>query len=163
MSFAAGQRVRAADLNQLGQLVARNSRITASGAVTTTETAFLSTRAPVVAGRSYLVTMQCESIGVTAGSYGQHALRHTTNDVEPTIASAQLTRGIVYHAVANVPQTIVAAGVFDAGATGFLRVLHTLIRPIGTGNISASGSATLPAILTVEDLGDTIASSGTVY
>lgn len=163
MAFTPGQRLRASDLNVIGKLVGRNTRTTNSAAINTVETAILSTRGAVTNGRSYLVTLQTETFGSVAANVAQHALRITTNDVEPTITSTQLARALTGHALVGIPQTAQVVGVFDATATGYLRVLHTLIRGTGTGNVTISAGAVLPTTLTIEDIGDTVVSSGTVY
>lgn len=162
MAFTAGQRIRASELNQIGKVVGRNARTTNTTSAPGPY-AVLSVRAPVVAGRSYLCTLQCESFGSVADNVAQHELRHTTNDVEPTTSSAVLFRSLVGHRLVGIPQSVTANGIFDCTATGFLRVLHTVFRASGSGNVAISASAAGPEILTVEDIGDTIASSGTVY
>lgn len=164
MVFAPGQRVRAADLNRLGQLVGRNQRTTNSGLITTTETAIISVRAPVIAGRSYLITHKTEAFWTTASAAAEVRLRYTTNDIEPTITSTQITRvEVPPGSAAGIPVAGSTDVVFDSVATGFLRVLVTLVRAAGTGSVSVGGAAGGPMTLFVFDAGDTIAASGTVY
>jgi hypothetical protein len=163
MAFTPGQRIRASDLNVIGKLVARNSRTTNTAAINTVETAAISCRGAVTSGRSYLVTFQTEAFGSVAQSAAQLAVRYTTNDVEPTITSTQLCRMLTNNVLVAIPQTTVCEGIFDCTSTGFLRVLGTLIRGSGTGNVQLSASAAFPTLITIEDIGDTIASSGTIY
>jgi hypothetical protein len=145
------------------QLVGRNIRTT-STAAGAGPTSVLSVRAPVVAGRSYLCMLHTETFAATANTQVQHDIRYTTTDVEPTTAATGLFRCEVNMPQANIPVTGVAMGIFDAAASGFLRLLHTYTR-VGSvaANVTVGAGATFPTILSVYDIGATLANSGTIY
>lgn len=162
MAFTAGGKIRAADLNRLGQVVARNQRTTNSASYTTAAR-ILSVRAPVVAGRSYRVQFHGEEFAIGGAAVGQTELRHTTNDVEPVVTSPVLARGLVHHINDGVPDLVAITGLFHAATTGFLRVVVVGTRVVGTPPCSMAADPSFPAILVVEDVGDTVATTGTVY
>lgn len=164
MAFTAGQKLRASDLNGVGNIVGKNLR-TSTTVAAVGPVSVLSVRAPVVAGRSYRCSLNSECFGSVSDSLAQHDVHFTTNDVEPTSSDTVLFRALVTHAspTTGIPETISTFTVFDSVATGFLRLLHTVTRVTGSGNVSVSAGAVNPTWLTVEDIGPTIATSGTVY
>lgn len=163
MAFTAGQKVRASELNRIGTLVGRNQRTTNTAAYTTI-TRILSVRAPVKAGRTYRVCCQIEEFGNLGSGTGQSELRYTTNDTEPTTTSTLLGRALVHHAsTGSVPDTVSIMAHFNASADGFLRVVLCAQRVIGSVTLAMSADASFPGFLTVEDVGDTVATTGTVY
>ncbi|GAA2543624.1 hypothetical protein [Pseudonocardia hydrocarbonoxydans] len=163
MAFTAGAKIRAADLNRLGALVGRNQRTTNSAAITTIARV-LSTTAPVVAGRTYRVTCYGELFGNSGAATTQNELRHTTNNTEPTTTSPILGRALVRHdSTIGIPDTCVIVAYFYASATGTLRVAVCTQRVAGTVTVAWTAAPDFPMSLTVEDVGDTIATTGTVY
>lgn len=169
MTFTAGQKLGASDLNNLvtsGYVVGRNRRTSAITTTTTTSgTAqrIISTTASVVSGRSYLISYQgehfCSAVPASTGV----ELRITTDNTEPTTSSTQVERSILNHEVASVPDTTHISITYPATATGTLRVVATFHRPVGSGTLTATSSATAPCELVITDAGPTVAVSGTVY
>lgn len=160
--IAAGAKVRASDLNRLGNIVARNLRttnISTTGAIIRV----LSVRAPVKAGRSYRVSAMFEVDAATVPATSQDELRFTTDDTEPTVTSTVLSRCLMDHRVASVPDAEFIEGFFHASADGWLRVALCITRAIGAGSITLDAAPTFPTTITVEDVGDTVSTSGTVY
>lgn len=166
MAFTAGQKVRASELNSLGNVVGRNTRTTdftsSSGG---TAVRALSVRAPVVNGRTYEVTSWQDVYAATSGAVVQLHWRYTTDDTEPGV-------GVTVYAAPRVDVVCVTSsqlyptfsrGLFDAGYTGFLRVAMTIVRSSGSGNISIGAGSINPCTLVIRDVGETLASSGTVY
>jgi hypothetical protein len=163
MTFVAGTKLRASELNRLGACVARNRRTTNSAAITTIQRV-LSVRAPVVNGRTYRVIAHGEVFGLSGATTTQNELRHTTNDTEPTTTSTVLARALVRHdSTGGVPDSVTIVGEFNATATGFLRVALCCTRVAGAVTVSWAADPTFPTTLVVEDLGLTVAVSGTVY
>ena len=162
MAFSAGGKLRAGDLNRLGQIVGRNQRTTNSASYTAAAR-ILSVRAPVVAGRSYRVTFTGEEFPIGGATVGQTELRYTTNDVEPLVSSPVLARALVHHINDGVPDLVSITGLFVAGATGFLRVVVVGNRVVGVPPNAMAADPGFPAMLLVEDVGDTVAVAGTVY
>lgn len=166
MAFTAGQKLRASELNSLGNIVGRNTRTTdftsLSGA---TAVRVMSVRAPVVNGRTYEVSGWADVFSASSGAVIQLHYRYTTDDTEPGV-------GVTAYAAPRYDNVCVTSsqlyptfsrGLFDAGYTGFLRVAMTIVRFSGSGNVSVGAGAANPATLLIRDVGETIASSGTVY
>jgi hypothetical protein len=163
MAFTAGQKLRASDLNLLGSVVGRNLRTTNSSTFTTIAR-ILSTRAPVKNGRSYRVACQGEVFGNSGAITAQMELRRTTDDTEPTTTSTVLGRALIRVTdTTGVPETFGIETFFHATADGFLRVALCGTRAVGSVTVAVSADATFPAFIVIEDIGDTVAASGTVY
>lgn len=166
MAFTAGQKLRASELNSLGNIVGRNTRTTdftsTSGA---TAARVISVRAPVVNGRTYEVTSFADVYAASSGAVVQLHYRYTTDDTEPGV-------GVTVYAAPRYDQVCTTSsqlyptwsrGLFDAGYTGYLRVAMTIVRFSGSGNVSVGAGTVNPCTLVIRDVGETLASSGTVY
>lgn len=162
MAFTAGGKIRAADLNRLGAIVGRNQRTTNIG-TTGAIIRVLSTTAPVVAGRTYRVSAMFEVDAATVPATTQDELRYTTNNTEPTTSSPILNRYLCDHRVSGVPDSEFIEALFFASTTGTLRVALCIQRVVGAGTVTLAGDPSFPSTLTIEDMGDTVATSGTVY
>lgn len=163
MAFSAGAKIRAAELNLLGALVGRNHRTTNSSAFTSVAR-ILSVRAPVRAGRTYRVTCQTEVFSSGGAGVSQMELRYTTNDSEPTTTSTVLGRALTQHETAGVPDTVSVEAYHHSVADGFLRVALCGTKVAGAAtSCTVSADATFPTTLVVEDVADTVATSGTAY
>lgn len=170
MAFTAGQKVRASELNAAidavdNRIVGRNQRTTDStGSATIVRV--LSVIAPVVAGRTYRVMCDGEVfISGNNAATSQHELRYTTNNTEPTTSSTVLGRAVVRHdSVTTTPDQVHIEAMFHCVSTGTFRVAVTSTRVLGAaGNVTWTALATYPMILVVEDMGDTVTVTGTVY
>lgn len=162
--FDTGIAGRAAANHTHSAIVGRMARTTDTAAITTTETRVLSVRAPVVTGRMYRVSLKATAYWTTSSSVAEIKLRHTTNDVEPTTSSAILDYLWIPPGQAAV--TFISGYVdalFVPSASGFLRVLATVVRVGGTGAVTLPAAATYPMVLTVEDIGEPVLPTGTVY
>lgn len=170
MTFVAGQKLRASELNNALDpvqelptgMVARNQR-TSNSSTYTSIARIISVRAPVVGGRTYKVQFQGEEFPTGGDAVGQTEMRYTTDDTEPLTSSTIMARALVHHINDGVPDAVAIVGLFHASSDGFLRVVICGTRVIGTATCAMAASASFPATLTVEDVGDTIAVSGTVY
>lgn len=163
MAFTAGQKIRAFELNRIGAVVGRNQRTTNATGISAIARV-LSTTAPVVAGRTYRVHLHAEVFSSSGAATSQNELRYTTNNTEPTTTSTILTRGVIRHdSTTSVPDEFEITGYFAAVSTGTFRVAWCLQRVVGAVNVNCSADANFPATLTVEDVGDTVATTGTVY
>jgi hypothetical protein len=166
MSFTAGQKLRASELNSLGNLVGRHTRTSdETSALGGTAAPVMSVRAPVVAGRTYLVSLWCDIYVATGSATVQVHNRMTTDDVEPTVGTAVYAtpRSDIICVTSSQLYPCYARGLVDISSDGYLRVLTTIVRSAGAGNISMGAGAINPATLLVEDVGETIAESGTDY
>lgn len=163
--FTAGQLVTASDLNDLPVgIVGRNQRtsnITSSSGATPIRT--LSTIASVVSGRTYRVSAMFEVSAATADATSQNELRYTTDNTEPLVSSTVLNRSLIEHGLSGVPDSVFIEAFFICTATGTFRVALCISRVAGAGNITLEAGATFPATLTVEDMGLTVSTTGTVY
>lgn len=162
MTFTAGQKLRASDLNQVGVVVGRNRRTTnfsTTGAILRA----LSTTAAVVAGRSYRVTVRTEMFANTAPATSQNEVRYTTNNTEPLVTSPILCRALVDHRVSGVPDFCHIEGLFHATTTGTFRVALCIQRVLGAGDVASAANVDFPTFITVEDVGPTVSTTGTVY
>lgn len=162
MAIVAGQKIRASDLNTIGVVVARNRRTTNSP-LATVATRILSVIAPVTSGRTYRVLAHGEAFAPSVPASSQIELRYTTNNTEPTTTSPVLARALVNHEVAGVPDNFTIVGEFLSSTTGTLRVCMCNTRVVGTSNVSVVGDPAFPTHLSVEDVGPTVATTGTVY
>lgn len=163
MTFTAGEKIRASKLNRLGTLVGRNKRTTNSASVTSIARV-LSVRAPVIAGRSYRVQLDGEIFGSNGATVCQSELRYTTSDVEPTTTSPVLARAVTRHdSTVAQPDAVSITGIYDATFDAFLRVALCLTRVSGSVGVQYGADSTFPVHLTIEDVGLTVATSGTVY
>src|SRR5690606_7596678 len=159
-------------LNRLGAVVGRAVRTTnfnnSGNGIGGTALRVLSVRAPIVAGRTYRVVLQAEvfrNSGSSSDFIAESSLRYTTNDTEPTTSSTVLARALVHCYEIAVPETVNIVAYYPSSTTGFLRVAWTLNRADtdASGACTASAGATFPTTLTIEDAGDTVQTSGTVY
>lgn len=145
-------------------VVGRNRRTTtiatlSSGAIIRV----LSVIAPVTSGRTYRVWVQGEHDCGVAPATTQPELRFTTNNTEPTTTSTVLSRTVIDHRVAAVPDLMHLDVLYPSVFTGTLRVALCTQRVIGSGGVAVIASATSPCELVIEDVGLTVATSGTVY
>src|SRR3546814_17140684 len=102
MTFVAGQKVRASELNDAStavdqSIVGRNRR-TSDSTPAASIVRVLSVIAPVIAGRTYRVVCDGELYSVLGAATSQSELRYTTNNTEPTTSSTILGRALVRHA-----------------------------------------------------------------
>jgi hypothetical protein len=163
MPFTPGQRVRASDLNRLGQLVGRNQRTTNS-TLSAAIVRVLSVIAPVKAGRTYRIVCDGEVYSDTGAATSQHELRYTTNNTEPTTGSTVIGRAIVRHdSTTGTPDQCHIEGLFVCTVDATLRVAVTTTRVVGAVNVAWTAAPTFPMQLMIEDIGDTISTTGTVY
>ena len=124
----------------------------------------LSVTAPVIAGRTYRVVCDGEVYSNTGAATTQHELRYTTNNTEPTTSSTVLGRAIVRHdSTTGTPDQCHIEALFMCVSTGTLRVAVTTTRVIGSVTVAWTADATYPMTLTVQDVGDTVSATGTVY
>jgi hypothetical protein len=168
MTFVAGQKLRASELNDaiVTGVVGRNIRTTDQTGITTTEVRTLSTSANVVNGRSYRVWAQFEAYKSAVDAtvvLTQHSLRYTTDNTEPTITSTILHRTIFKHDIMATPDSLHCDALFHSAATGVFRVALTSLIAVGSGTATVAASATVPCILVIEDAGPTVTATGTVY
>lgn len=163
MTFTAGQKIRASELNRLGAIVGRNQRTTNSAPITTIARV-ISVTAPVVAGRTYRVMCYGELFGNTGAVTTQNELRFTTDNTEPLVTSAILGRSIVRHdSATGIPDSCIVVEHFYAAATGTLRIAVCTQRVAGAVTVAWTADAQFPMSLIVEDMGITIATTGTIY
>lgn len=166
-SFTAGQKLRASDLLAfpLG-LVARNQRTTTIA--TTASTAgtaqrILSTGGPVVSGRIYRVSFRgaprCSAVDATAELW----LRYTTNGTEPTASSTGLAQCDVELGTADVPETVFLSKLYVPGSDHTFTVTAAFHRAVGSGTVTMDTSSTNPTEIVIEDLGESVSISGTIY
>jgi hypothetical protein len=147
-----------------GLIVGRNVRTSDSPTFQGTAVRILSTRAPVVDGRSYAIVVDGEVEMTSAGAATtQHELRYTTNDVEPTTSDTQLARAVTYQDPSGTPVAVHDEAYFHASANGFLRVAVCSHRPVGSNTGQWTADTDRPMTLTIVDVGPTVATSGTVY
>lgn len=163
MAFVAGQRLRASDLNQVGSLVGRNQRTTNS-TLGTTILRVLSASALVVAGRTYRVTAAGEVFSNSGVATTQNEIRYTTNGVEPAATDTVLARALVQHAsTSGVPDSVIIIGNFVAATSGTLFVVVCCTRVAGAVTVAWAADPTFPMTLTIEDVGTTVSTTGTIY
>lgn len=162
MTFTAGEKIRAATLNQMGAVVGRNRRTTNSAAVSA-NTRILSVIATVFAGRTYRVMAHGEIFGNAAAQTSQNELRYTTNNTEPTTASPVLARALKFHELNGIPDEVTIVGEFVCTVNAVLRVAVCTARAIGASTVAWSADATFPMHISIEDLGTTVSTTGTVY
>lgn len=172
MTFVAGQKLRASELNDaldpvadlpLG-VVARHRRTTTSSAVTSsteaTAVGILRLGASVKAGRLYRVGCpQFASYG-DAVNRAQAVISYTTNGVNPTTTSTLLTQSGVQHDNIGSVEFYPVIGHYTPPSDLTFTATLWLWRPIGTSNIYAYGGT--PALdFLIEDMGVDPGSSGT--
>lgn len=167
-SFTAGQKLRASDLLAfpLG-VVARNRRTTTiSTTASTTGTAqrALSTAAAVTSGRLYRVSirtaLRCSVVDVTAELW----LRYTTNGTEPTASSTGLARIDVELGTVDTPEAIYTEVLYAPGTSHTFTVTAAFHRAVGgAGTVTLEAMSTDPTELKIEDLGESVSTSGAIY
>lgn len=162
MTFTAGEKIRAATLNQMGAVVGRNRRTTNSTAVSAA-TRILSVIAPVFTGRTYRVLVHGEIFANAAANVSQSELRYTTDNTEPLTSSTLLARGLKYHTLNGIPDEITIVGEFVCTSNATLRVAVVTARVVGASTVAWSADATFPMHIKIEDLGTTVSTTGTVY
>lgn len=163
MPFTAGQKVRASDLNQIGVLVGRNQRTTNMTGVSAI-TRVLSCSAPVVSGRSYRVLAYGEIFGNSGATTVQSEFRYTTNGVEPTVTDTVMCQNnMTIPSVAGVPESCSMSAIYPAVSTGTLFVALCIFRVSGSVVVAWTGAANSPTHISIEDIGPTIGTTGTVY
>jgi hypothetical protein len=162
--WASISRVSSVPESTAGEVVGRNVRTSDSPTFTGTAVRILSTRAPVMNGRSYAIVVDGEVEMTSAGAATtQHELRITTNDVEPTTSDTQLARIVTFQDPSGVPVGVHDEAYFHASADGFLRVAVCSHRPVGSNAGQWTASSDRPMTLSIIDVGPTVATTGTVY
>lgn len=166
MAFTAGQKIRASDLNRLGQIVGWNSAFTAPGGIGTTNTPIISTSAPVLANRIYRIV----AFGDVAPSLGggtirtQHEIRFTVNNTEPTTSSSVLGRSVWAHSsTIGQPDTVFVETLYTAPSTATLRVLLCSRRVDGSLTFSWVPTSNSRLFIYIQYAGDLTPANGTVY
>jgi hypothetical protein len=161
----AGSFVLDNDLNNAvagGTVIGRNKRttnLTTTGAIVRV----LSTIATVEVGRMYRVWAQGEADAGTVPATSQPELRYTTNNTEPLTSSPVLARTVIDHRVAGVPDLLHLDALYIPATNHIFRVVLCHQRVVGAGSVSIIASATSACELVVQDAGETVATSGTVY
>ena len=146
--FSSGAILTAAQQNRFPRgVMARNEVTTSDLTITTEEIQITGSSFTAVANRYYRITYYEPQIGLpaTAGVFVIARIRLTN------LAGTQLQLGIVQNAPAtaiNYSQPTVWVGTLTAGSTVIVGTLSC-----SSGTATATRSATIPAQLTVEDIG----------
>lgn len=163
----AGSFVLDEDLNAAvaaGTVIGRNRRTTtlatASGGGIIR---VLSAIAAVELGRMYRVWVQGEADAGVVPATSQPELRYTTNNTEPLTSSTVLARTVIDHRVAGVPDLLHLDALYIPASDHTFRVALCHQRVVGSGAVAIIASATSPCDLVIEDAGEVVAVSGTVY
>lgn len=90
-------------------------------------------------------------------------MRDTTDNAEPTVTSALLSQTVIDHRLVGVPALLHIDVLFICTSSGTLRVALCHQRVINPGPVAIIATANRPCELVVEDVGLTVATSGTVY
>lgn len=149
------------------EIVGRNRRSTnKTTTATTSGTAQLifTARASVLAGRTYRITGRTSISHSSATAAAQVEFHYTTNDVEPTAASAILFREIPTFGGVGVPEPLVWSYLYDAATDHVLRVTPAMFTAIGAGTVTwECATGPNPSEIVIQDCGPTVAISGTIY
>lgn len=156
------------ELNRQG-IVGRNSRSSTLGVPFSGNGVLqrvMSTSAPVRSGRSYRVSSHAELYTDGGTIVVQAELRYTVDGSEPSVSSTLLNRWLGRVVVNDIPITLSPSGIYTPSSGGLLRVvLCVLVFDLGgpDGSYEVGGLAGYPAELVIEDVGQTRATSGTIY
>lgn len=168
MTFLAGQKLRASELNaainavDIG-IVGRNFRTTNMTGITAI-TRCLSCSAPITAGRTYRISVYGEVFGNAGATTIQAELRYTTNGVEPsTTDTVMCQNNMTLPSTTGVPESCSMEAIYPSAISGTLFVALTLFRVAGAVTVAFTGSAVSPTHIEIADAGPTVAVSGTVY
>lgn len=144
MTFAAGQKVRAIELNKLIRRIATTNRTTTPSTFTA-ETVTDTVSADLVTGRTYGIWWfaQCQS----SVANDQVGIKIREDSVSGTILANQRAPVLVSSGTAYpIAQYVEFVAVSTANKT----FVGTMVRSVGTGNITAGASANQQATIYVE-------------
>lgn len=173
MTFVAGQKLRASELNDaldpVGDMplgvIARHRRTTTSSAITASTSsaaiAILRLATPVKAGRLYRVGCpQAAAYCEVSASRSQFVINYTENGTNPTTTSTQLTQSGSKHPDLGFVDFFPCLGNYVPASDLTLTATLYVWRPSGSGNIFCYGAG--PSLdFIVEDMGVDPGSSGT--
>lgn len=168
MTFVAGEKLRASDLNDaiaaVDQSIVGRNRRTTDSTQSSSIIRVLSVIAPVVAGRTYRVVCDGQTFSNSGAATSQHELRYTTDNTEPTTSSPVLGRTLTRHdSTGGVPDGTHIEAEFVCTTSGILRVAVCTTRVGGSVAVAWTATSSYPMLLQVIDAGPTVATSGTVY
>ena len=162
MTFFAGQKTRASELNDLIDkdsvlplgIQARGNR-TSSSTTTTTEVGVLRVDdVPMYVGRIYKIwTSPLRLDTSVANDVARALIRYTTDGSTPTTSSTTMTTAQSTLANATDGNSVDICIDYTPSADELFSVLLCVARRSGTGNISIDGASTLPINIVVEDGG----------
>lgn len=143
MTFLAGQKVRASELNALSNGLVTSLYRTASSAsgITTTETVLDYVTATLTANRTYKLQWESDMTGATANSTWGLRVRFIAA-ASLTVAGSTLVRRKIWETKnfgTHEPQFV--SGRFTAPTTDTYSVGVAVVRLLGTGSVQALGAA----------------------
>ncbi len=170
MTFFSGQKLTAADLNNLLNknsplplgIIARGNRTTSSTTTTTEQGVLRLDDIPVYAGRTYKIwTTPLQLDTTVANDVVRANIRYTEDGSTPGTSSTVLQWCQSRADDATNPNTVEITQDYSPAADALLSLILTVARTSGTGNVSILAAATSPICLVVEDLGLDSTDTGT--
>jgi hypothetical protein len=147
---------------QIFGIVGYGSRTTNTSTTTTVEIGVLSlSGVPIIEGIAYhIYTSDIIMDSSVANDAMTVALRYTDDGTSPTTSSVLLTSmehvlgGSAAQAKAPMSRTFIATDTFP------MNILMTIVRTVGTGNVSLNAITGMPIDITVEAIGVAVADTG---
>lgn len=143
MTFTAGQKLKASDLNKLFIRVATTLRTSAVGTFTS-ETVTDTVTASLVSGRTYGIYWYTQTQSSVAGDAVGVKIR------EDSVSGTILTNQRVECADSGAGYGVAQYAEYTAGSTGSKTFVGTQVRSTGTGNITSGASANQQSVIFVD-------------
>lgn len=155
MTFTAGQKLRASELNEQGVLVARASRVTSTGASTGSTVGIVRLDdVPVTAGRAYSVHAHGGLYPTSInGGRVDVTVRYTVDGSTPSVSSSVLALRGVQLFTAQFVEAYDVDIVYVPSVNETLSLLLCFSTVITTDATQSYGATSWPTEITVTDLG----------
>ncbi|KAA0925953.1 hypothetical protein [Rhodococcus sp. ANT_H53B] len=149
------------------KLKARNVRTTTKTTTATTSgtaAGIMTTSCEVTAGRAYRIIFTCAFSSSVSNTTGQIDFRYTTNGASPTAGSTLLEDAIFSNgSSATIPLTQTKTFYYYPATSHTLTIGAFVFNAVGGGTLTVQSSgATRPGVLTVEDMGGSISTTGAI-
>lgn len=163
MTFSAGQKPPAADLDQAVQKIMARGRRTTSSTTTTTIVGVLRLDDIVIkSGYSYRISAACHPNSTVAADQVEPTIRYTIDGSTPDTASSVLPGGhsIARITTASAPVSKTIETIYEAASDQTLSLLLCVARTAGTGNAYLYATSTAITEIRVDNSGPNVGDTG---
>ncbi len=153
MTFTAGQKVRASQLNEQGVIVARARRVINKTGGATVFGILRLDDIPILQNRAYEVKMVGAIFPASANANADVFMRYTTDGSTPSVSSPTLKQNNVELIRAVFVYAFDTSVIYVPSTDQVLSILITCLSTVGGISISGYAAADWPTEITITDLG----------